>query len=61
MAKDPKVMDKNLSSLGSYLKLPPGWIFEARILDKELRLETKDQGVAYVIQDDLENTYQRVN
>jgi hypothetical protein len=47
----------DLAGLGSRLELPRGWSYGARVLDEEMRLTAS--GVAHVIQDDLENTYQR--
>ena len=55
---DPKQSLPDLASLGSRLKLPKGWHFATRMLDKDDDLVAK--GVAYVIQDDLLNTYQRL-
>lgn len=48
---------KDLASLGQYLKMPAGWTFSSRILDKDLALLA--DGIAYVLQDDLFNSYQR--
>ena len=39
------------------MELPEGWSFEARILEEDLDLVA--DGEAVVIQDELENTYQR--
>lgn len=54
--------DKNLTftdldSLGSSLKLPKGWKYQVRVLDKDEVFNIKN--TAYVIQDNLNNTYQR--
>ncbi len=48
----------SLTSLGSRLKLPEGWKFRVAMLDKDLVL-TPDNGVAWIVQDDLLNTYDR--
>lgn len=48
----------SLTSLGSRLKLPPGWKFRVATLDRDLVL-TPDKGVAWIVQDDLLNTYDR--
>lgn len=48
-----------LPGLGGRLKLPAGWTFSSRVLDAELSVRDVD-GVAVVVQDDLENTYQLV-
>lgn len=47
----------DLAGLGSRLSLPKGWSFSTRTLDAEYRLEA--DGVAYVVRDELQNTYQR--
>lgn len=48
---------EGLSSLGERLELPEGWTFSTRILDEDYYLVS--DGKAFVIQDDLANTYQR--
>jgi hypothetical protein len=57
-----QIADKNLtiddlSSLGSKLALPAGWTYSTRTLDAPYQLVTT--GLAYVINDDLYNSYQR--
>lgn len=47
----------SLATLGSRLKLPKGWRYSTRVLDSDYRLQA--DGVAYVIHDELKNTYQR--
>lgn len=54
---DPKLKLAQLSTLGTRLKLPKGWTYQARTLDAELVLTAKDKAV--VLQDDLRNAYQR--
>jgi hypothetical protein len=54
---DPHLTEADLASLGSHLQLPQGWKYQARKLDKDLELRTT--GTAYVLQDNLENSYQR--
>ncbi|MGF1580715.1 MAG: hypothetical protein ACFCD0_15240 [Gemmataceae bacterium] len=54
---DPKLKLAQLPTLGSRLKLPTGWSYQARTLDADLVLATK--GKAVVLQDDLRNAYQR--
>lgn len=49
---------ESLTTLGSRLKLPAGWKFRVAVLDKDLVL-TPDNGVAWIVQDDLLNTYDR--
>ncbi len=47
----------DLASLGSTLNLPEGWSFETEMLQDELRLNSN--GEAIVIQDELQNSYQK--
>ena len=47
----------DLSSLGSILNLPTGWSFVTEMLQDELRLNSN--GEAIVIQDELQNSYQK--
>jgi hypothetical protein len=49
----------DLAALGTKLKLPDGWTYSSRVLDADLTL-TAD-GEAYLIQDELQNSYQRRN
>ncbi|MEL6593395.1 MAG: haloalkane dehalogenase [Bacteroidota bacterium] len=48
----------DLPSLGTSLNLPPGWTYQAEVLSADLELVVN--GVAFVIQDDLENSYQKI-
>jgi len=48
---------EDLPDLGQRLKLPTGWRYATRVLDREMRLTAK--GEAFLIQDDLQNSYQR--
>lgn len=48
----------SLAKLGSQLTLPSGWKFRTLTLSKDFNLSAID-GMAYVVQDDLENTYQK--
>ena len=47
----------DLAGLGGRLELPRGWSYAARTLDAELRLTAS--GEAHLIQDELQNSYQR--
>jgi len=47
----------DLAGLGERLKLPRGWSYAMRVLDAEMQLTAK--GEAYLIQDELQNSYQR--
>lgn len=49
-----------LGSLGERLALPDGWSFSTRTLDRDLDMLSTD-GIATVVQDELENTYQRLD
>ena len=54
---DPSLTLSDLADLGSRLTLPQGWAFSTRLLDADYRLEA--DGVAVVVRDELQNTYQR--
>lgn len=54
---DPQLSLADLPELGQRLALPKGWHYSTRILDADYRLEAK--GVAVVVRDELQNTYQR--
>jgi hypothetical protein len=58
LAVDPDLTFEALASLGDRLQLPAGWSFRVRSLDEPLGLLSTD-GVATVLQDELQNTYQR--
>jgi hypothetical protein len=53
---DPTLTEADLPSLGTRLSLPPGWAYRSRVLDEPLVVDTR-QGLATVVQDELENTY----
>jgi hypothetical protein len=58
-AKDPSLSMETLDTLGEKLKIPDGWKFEKKTLTKDLSLEPRrSSGYAYVIHDDLGNSYQ---
>jgi hypothetical protein len=50
-----------LPTLARRLTPPAGWSFATRAQDAALRLLSDDDGVATVLQDELSNTYQRVD
>jgi hypothetical protein len=54
---DASQNEESLKSLGSRLRLPQGWQFRVRRLDQDWVLRV--EGVAHVVQDELQNTYQR--
>ncbi len=55
---DKELNEARLLILADRLKLPPGWKYRTRMLDEDLVIQNVG-GKAYVIQDDLKNTYQR--
>jgi hypothetical protein len=60
MIVDTSLNEAGLDSLEKKLKLPKGWKFRVRTLDEDLVLKTIEGGEAFVIQDELQNSYQRV-
>lgn len=54
---NPALNIKDLPVLSEQLKLPAGWTYRSRMLDQDLSLVAN--GVAYVLQDNLSNSYQR--
>jgi len=54
---NPLLSMKDLPVLGEQLQLPVGWTYRSRVLDQDLSLLAN--GVAYVVQDNLFNSYQR--
>ena len=58
MQVDPKQTISSLPTLGSRLHLPQGWKF--RVVQPEADLTLEAKGRAIVLQDDLENSYQRI-
>jgi haloalkane dehalogenase len=58
LAVDPTLTEAELPFLGARLQLPDGWRYRVRRLEEEWTLAV--DGEARVIQDELENSYQRV-
>jgi len=54
---NPNLAMSDLPDLAKQLKLPSGWTYQSRVLDQELSLIAN--GIAYVLQDNLSNSYQR--
>jgi hypothetical protein len=54
---NPALNMKDLPVLNEQLKLPAGWTYRSRVLDQDLSLVAN--GIAYVLQDNLSNSYQR--
>ena len=48
---------KDLTALDQQLKMPVGWTYKSRVLENDLSLVAN--GTAYVLQDNLANSYQR--
>lgn len=57
---DASITPATLSSLGEKLHLPSGWVFQRRVLDQELSVDTTHHE-ATVLQDELQNTYSLVS
>ena len=55
---DPEEQLGDLASLGDRLELPPGWRYRSRKLERPLDL--KASGEVHILQDELQNTYQRL-
>jgi haloalkane dehalogenase len=58
LAVDPTLTEADLPALGTRLRLPPGWRYRVRQLSEAWSLQV--DGEARVVQDELENSYQRV-
>ncbi len=56
---DPTLTEASLATLASRLTLPSQWHYRVRTLEQEYVMQAT--GEVQVIQDDLENTYQRAN
>ena len=54
---DPTLEESDLPGLADRIALPEGWSYSARVLSEDLLVVA--EGEAIVLQDDLENTYQR--
>lgn len=55
---DPNLTMDDLPRLGARLKLPKGWSYREVVLEDALVLTAN--GVAHLVQDDLQNSYQRI-
>lgn len=56
---DDTLDEAALPSLGESLQLPEGWTYRTRVLDEDYVVVDQD-GIATVVQDELQNTYQLV-
>ena len=54
---DPDLTIEDLSTLGDRLSPPEGWTYGIRTLEEDFLLDSA--GLAYVINDDYDNSYQR--
>ncbi len=57
---DPTMDASRLPTLGETLNLPEGWTYSVITLDDRLDVYDTD-GVAFVLQDELHNSYQRID
>lgn len=55
---DPSLTYEGLSTLGEKLvNMPEGWKFRTQVLERELVIHADKEGNAYIVQDELGNTY----
>lgn len=54
---DPSLNEESLKTLGSRLKLPAGWSYRVRQLEREASFAV--HGHVHLVQDELQNSYQR--
>ncbi len=57
---DETLEEADLPAVGDRLELPEGWSYRVRTLEAPLAVRSTD-GVAVVVQDELQNTYQRID
>ena len=55
---DPTLTYRRLPDLGAELDLPTGWTYSTETLTEDLALNSN--GLAYVVNDDYYNSYQRM-
>ena len=58
---DSTLTESELPNLAAKLKLPLGWQYRVLKLSDDLILKTLESAEAFVIQDELDNTYQRIH
>lgn len=56
---DPNLSRADLPRLGERLELPAGWSYQPRVLESDLRVDTRSRA-AQVLQDNLTNSYSLV-
>lgn len=54
---DDTLNESDLPTLGETLQLPEGWTYRARVVEEDYVVVDQD-GIATVVQDELQNTYQ---
>jgi hypothetical protein len=57
---DTTITEDSLLQLQSRLKIPEGWQFIVLTTEEDIILTTLDTTDAYILQDELQNTYQRI-
>lgn len=57
---DPALDEPHLARLGDRLEMPTGWAYRSRVLDDELIIDTT-RTLATVLQDELQNSYSKIN
>lgn len=56
---DKTLSSANMAQLGDRLNLPEGWTYDVKVLSEPLLIEpARAEGVAHIIRDEFENTYQ---
>lgn len=55
---DPTLTEERLKSLDKKLAMPKGWQYRVRQLQQDWHVRA--EGLAYVLQDELQNSYQRI-
>ena len=58
---DETLEEADLPKLGDRLDLPDGWRFQVRTLEERLDVRSDADGIATVLQDELQDTYQRID
>jgi len=56
LSVNPKLTYASLKTLGSQLKLAPGWKYKVVVLNRDLTIHAVN-GIAHIVQDDQGNTY----
>ncbi|MEM9036671.1 MAG: DUF1330 domain-containing protein [Actinomycetota bacterium] len=59
LIEDRSITAADLPTLGDRLELPEGWSYSSRVLDEPFVVDLAPEG-AFVVQDELRNSYQRI-